>query len=241
MEFPRPLSDALLRHGLPASIPKEQLNTLPLGKYEGPIEIINLPEQLSEALLRIEGETVLGFDTETRPSFRKGECYLPSLLQAATADRVYLFQLKKLDCALLFEKLLAQPAPLKAGIALTHDFKMLQRLSPFQPQGVLELGQAAHKHGVVTIGLRSLTAIFMGFRVSKAAQVSDWSQANLTPSQIQYAATDAWVCRELYLKFRELDLVPASFSGSFFPSKPPEPIETPKAGHEDASSLSGFR
>lgn len=208
MEFPRPLSEALLRHGLPASMPKEQLNTLPLGKYEGPIEIINLPEQLPEALRKMESETVIGFDTETRPSFRKGESYLPSLLQAATADAVYLFQLKKLDCAVLFDRLLAQPSPLKAGIALAHDLKMLQRLSPFQAQSVLDLGQAAHKHGIVTIGLRSLTAIFMGFRVSKAAQVSDWSQPNLTPSQIQYAATDAWVCRELYVKFRDLELLP---------------------------------
>lgn len=208
MEFPRPLSEALLRHGLPASMPKEQLNALPLGKYEGPIEIINLPEQLPEALRKMESETVIGFDTETRPSFRKGESYLPSLLQAATADTVYLFQLKKLDCAVLFDRLLAQPTPLKAGIALAHDLKMLQRLSPFQAQSVLDLGQAAHKHGIVTIGLRSLTAIFMGFRVSKAAQVSDWSQPNLTPSQIQYAATDAWVCRELYVKFRDLELLP---------------------------------
>lgn len=208
MEFPRPLSEALLRHGLPASMPKEQLNALPLGKYEGPIEIINLPEQLPEALRKMESETVIGFDTETRPSFRKGESYLPSLLQAATADAVYLFQLKKLDCAVLFDRLLAQPSPLKAGIALAHDLKMLQRLSPFQAQSVLDLGQAAHKHGIVTIGLRSLTAIFMGFRVSKAAQVSDWSQPNLTPSQIQYAATDAWVCRELYVKFRDLELLP---------------------------------
>jgi ribonuclease D len=208
MEFTRPLSEALLRQGLPASMPKEQLNLLPLGKYEGPIEIISLPEQLPEALLKMEGETVIGFDTETRPSFRKGESYLPSLLQAATADTVYLFQLKKLDCAVLFDRLLAQPAPLKAGIALAHDLKMLQRLSPFQAQSVLDLGQAAHKHGIVTIGLRSLTAIFMGFRVSKAAQVSDWSQPNLTPSQVQYAATDAWVCRELYLKFRDMELLP---------------------------------
>lgn len=207
MHSPRPLSETLLRHGLPGSISKEELNALPLGRYEGPIEVIHLPEQLPEALQKIEGETILGFDTETRPSFRKGESYLPSLLQVATAETVFLFQLKKLDCALLFEKVLAQPAPIKAGIALAHDLKMLQRLAPFQAQTVLDLGQTAQKHGMVTIGLRSLTGIFLGFRVSKAAQVSDWSQANLTPSQIQYAATDAWVCRELYVKFEELELL----------------------------------
>jgi ribonuclease D len=152
---------------------------------------------------RLAGHTLLGFDTETRPAYKKGESYLPSLLQLACADEVFIFQLKHLGLARPLRGILADPAIIKAGVSLDYDIRELKKLSRFKAAGFADLGNLARKAGIKNHGLRGLAAVFLGFRIPKGAQTTNWARDVLTPQQIQYAATDAWVGRRLYLALEQ--------------------------------------
>jgi len=155
----------------------------------------------------IRQESVVGLDTETRPAFRKGESHLPCLVQVATARAVYLFALQRMDCSRPLAELLADPLIVKAGVSLAHDLRQLKLVFPFEPAAVVDLGVAARERGVGQSGVRNLAANFLGFRIPKGNRTSNWAARRLSPAQITYAATDAWACRELYLRFRELRLL----------------------------------
>lgn len=176
---------------------------LPIRRYEGPIHVIGTPEELDRARREIENESVVGFDTETRPAFRKGEVYPPSLIQAATRNGVYLFLLKRLNYARAVTEFLENPNIVKAGIGLRDDFAKLRMKFELAEQSAVELSAVAKKQGVTQPSVRTLTGLFLGFRVPKGQSTSNWARVELTEQQILYAATDAWVCRELYLCFQE--------------------------------------
>ncbi len=184
----------------------EEINSLPIFRYDGPVEVVSTPAAAASAVERLSREAQLGFDTETRPAFRKGQVYLPALVQLAAADRVYLFQLKQMGGLGPLAGLLASQAVLKAGIAVDRDLKDLQKLEAFVPDGFVDLGSAAKAAGLAKSGLRPLAAMFLGVRVSKGEQCSNWSRADLTPKQIVYAATDAWIGLQLLLEFRRREL-----------------------------------
>jgi ribonuclease D len=164
----------------------------------------------ARALADIAQESVVGLDTETRPSFRKGEVHLPCLVQAATARRVYLFPLRQPELFDGVAGLLTDPRIVKAGVALADDLRALKQVFPFEAQNVLDLGVVARRSGFDQSGVRNLAAILLGIRIPKGARTSNWEARQLTAAQITYAATDAWVCRELYLRFGELALLPAA-------------------------------
>ena len=149
---------------------------------------------------------VLGFDTETRPTFRKGKMNAPALIQIATADTVYLTQLGWLPFSPLQAGILADPTVIKAGVGIGDDMKALGAVSPFIPAGIVDLGKVAQKHNLPSQGLRTLAASLFGWRISKVSQCSNWSVRQLTPRQITYAATDAWIGREIYIKLENLGL-----------------------------------
>jgi len=194
-------------------ISREAINELPIRRYQGEVCLVADAADLARAMADIRAESVVGFDTETRPAFNKGEDHLPCLVQVATARAVYLFQLRRVDCAAALAELLAAPGIVKAGVALAHDLRQLKRLFPFAEAGVLDLGQVARRQGIRQTGLRNLAAIFLGFRLAKGNRTSNWAAARLTPSQIDYAATDAWVGRELYLCLDRLGMpAPANAS-----------------------------
>jgi ribonuclease D len=205
------LSDAPRPGALPEeirrAISREDVSALPIRRWEGETQVVATPEALEAALADIRAERVVGFDTETRPAFRKGEHHLPSLVQVATARAVHLFQLRRTDCSAALAELLAAPGTVKAGVALAHDLRELKLLFPFEATAVLDAGAVARRHGLKQSGVRNLAAIFLGFRVPKGAKTSNWAAARLSPAQIVYAATDAWVCRELYLCFERLGLL----------------------------------
>ena len=184
---------------------KEEINDLPIRRYEGPVEVIRTQEELDKAMERLRGQAVLGFDTESRPSFRKGKYYPPSLVQLATADRVYIIQLTWLPLNDTLASLLGAPDVLKVGAAIHDDIKELQKLHDFIPDGIADLGDMAKDLGLETRGLRSLAANILGVRISKAARCSNWAGKKLQNQQIVYAATDAWIGRELYFKLKELE------------------------------------
>ncbi|MGV1099298.1 3'-5' exonuclease [Thiovibrio sp. JS02] len=192
------------RPGFDRPMTREEINLCPIGKWEGPIRLIRNREELSEALERLAGESLLGFDTETRPAYTKGVSYPPSLLQLAGAEEVFIFRLKHLGLAGPLRELLANPAVTKAGVSLAYDLRELGKLSSFTPAGFADLGLLARKAGIKNHGLRGLAAVLLGFRVSKGAQTTNWAKDELTPQQIRYAATDAWVGRQLYLSLAKI-------------------------------------
>jgi ribonuclease D len=189
------------------TISRGDVNELPIRRYEGSVRLIESPEDLKGAMADIRQESVVGLDTETRPSFRKGESHLPCLVQVATARAVYLFPLQRLDCSRELAELLADPLIIKAGVSLAHDLRQLKLVFPFEQASVVDLGDAARHGGIGQSGVRNLAANFLGFRIPKGNRTSNWAARHLKPAQITYAATDAWVCRELYLRFKELRLL----------------------------------
>lgn len=183
---------------------KDQINAHPIGKYEGPIHLIRKPEQVERAVRELERETVLGFDTETRPTFRAGQSYPPAVLQLVGEHAAYVFQLRCCRLSHPLLGLLADSRIVKAGVAWDRDVNELKKLASFTPAGFVDLGELAKKAGCTHHGLRGLATLLLGFRVSKSSQTSNWDRDTLTPAQIQYAATDAWVGRELYQKLLQL-------------------------------------
>ncbi|MEI8175985.1 MAG: 3'-5' exonuclease [Candidatus Omnitrophota bacterium] len=179
-------------------ISKSEINALPLKAYTGPVHVIDSDIKMSEAARALASEKVLGFDTETRPTFKKGEAYPPSLIQLAAHDRVYLFQLRHLTLYEPLAGIFADKNVLKTGIAVGDDIKKLSTVFVFEPDGFVELAGLASTAGIKNAGIRGLAAFLLGFRISKGAQCSRWDAPALTRAQIAYAATDAWVCREIY-------------------------------------------
>jgi ribonuclease D len=188
---------------IPRAITREELAALPLRRYEGEVNLVTKPAEIERAMEDIRAEHVVGFDTETRPAFKKGESYLPCLMQVATARRVHVLQLSRVDCSAAAAELLGRRTVIKAGIGLTYDLGQLERLFPFDAAAVLDLGEAAKRLGFQQSGVRNLAGLFLGFRIPKGAQTSNWALRHLSEEQLRYAATDAWACRELYLRMGE--------------------------------------
>lgn len=177
---------------------------LPVLRYTGRTHLVTDAADLSRAARAIERERVVGFDTETRPTFRKGQNHLPSLVQIATSRSVYLFQLARLDCSRALAEVFGDVRIVKAGVAIGRDLTDLQKIFQFRPANILDLGDVAARHGLKQTGMRNLAGLFLGGRVAKGARTTNWARPELTAAQLCYAATDAWVCRELYLRFEKL-------------------------------------
>jgi ribonuclease D len=188
-------------------ITKAEINELPMQQYEGPIYLCQTAEEAEATAKKLLKETLLGFDTETRPAFRKGESYDPSLLQLATENGVYLFQIQQCGLTPSLLQVLSRSKIVKAGVAIDRDIAELQAMTPFEAAGFVELATCAKEARIKNLGLRGLTAILFGFRISKREQVSNWARKELTDSQMTYAATDAWLGRKIYLAFKEQGLV----------------------------------
>jgi len=183
---------------------KLEINLLPLKKYEGPVEVIAADERLRSVLPELRNEKVLGFDIEVRPTFKSGDHFPPALAQLAARKKVFLLQLKKLRDLRPLGELFADARVIKAGVAVAGDVAKLHEVMKFVPAGFVELGKMAAKAGIKASGVRTLAAQLLGLRISKGAQCSNWERAVLSPAQILYAATDAWVCREIFLELEKL-------------------------------------
>ncbi len=192
------------------SISREELAALPIWRYDGPITLVNDTAGLRAAHDALRAETLIGFDTETRPSFNKGQNYLPTVVQMATRDRVFIFQIRQVDMARELSDVFEDAGRVKTGVALGRDLDDLNRLFPFTPVNIIDLGDVAKANGVAQSGMRNLAGLFLGFRVTKSARTSNWARQTLTAKQVTYAATDAWVGRELYRKFGEFGWLPSA-------------------------------
>lgn len=214
-------------HRIVERISKEEVNQLPLIRFEGRIHLIRNDREVAAAIGSITPATILGFDTESRPVFRPGQkSNGPALLQLATLEDAWLFQLRKIKHLEPLFAILANPAIIKTGVAPHDDIKGLRSLSDFEPANFTDISKIASTLGIVTTGLRNLTAMFLGGRLSKRAQVSNWAVENLSSAQKLYAATDAWISLRLH---HELSAVAASVQED--PSR--SPLNQP-TDHEDA-------
>lgn len=186
------------------AIAREELLQLPLQAYDGPVHLIDRDSAVDAAVDALERESLLGFDTETKPVFVRGQSFPTALVQLAGENAVYIFQLKPLRNIEGLLRVLAAPGIRKVGVALADDLKKLRELSPFEPDGFVEIGTLARNLGIQQTGLRALAGLLLGIRISKKEQRSNWARETLTASQITYAATDAAISREL---FRRLEMM----------------------------------
>lgn len=188
-------------------VSRDEVNELPVRRYEGPVVLVETAPMLEAAMADLRAERVAGFDTETRPAFKVGQSYPPALAQLATARAVYLFQLQQLDFEPELAELMASEGLVKAGVSVRDDVRALKKLYAFSERQVVDLGDMVKRHGLKQSGVRNLAGLFLGYRVPKGAKTTNWAAPRLSAQQITYAATDAWVCRELYLKFEALGLL----------------------------------
>ncbi len=189
----------------PRRVNPDMIQYLPQVCYTGEIALVETDKILDQALVEISKEKVLGFDTETRPNFTKGKNYPVSILQLGGEKKVWIIRLDPLKDRLAdIYKILENPAVKKAGIAVKGDIKSLRSRHIFNPAGFVDVSDYTSNLGVVNTGMRNLTALIFGEKISKSAQLTNWASENLTPKQIQYAATDAWISRRLFLEIKKV-------------------------------------
>jgi len=186
------------------SISKEEIEELPLGKFTGEITIVDNPEDLQIVADELKDEKVIGFDTETKPAFKKGQRNEVALLQLSTVDKAYLIRLNKTGLTNEILNIFTNPEVKKVGVGIRDDIKALQRLKPFNHAGFIELQDFAKVAGLESFSLKKLAALVMNIRVSKRQRLSNWEAENFTESQANYAATDAWAALQIYLGMNRL-------------------------------------
>jgi ribonuclease D len=182
------------------SITSEELNLLPLKTFSGKVAVITEADKLSKVRAEIERHEIVGFDTETRPSFKRGQVYKVALLQLAIPGKVFLIRLHHTGLPHDIISIFENPGIHKAGVAIHDDIKSLQKLNKFTPASFVELATLARTSGLQVESVKKLAGLLLGIRISKSAQTSNWEAPTLTEKQIDYAATDAWVCLEIYSK-----------------------------------------
>ena len=179
-------------------ISNEQTALLPAIEFRGEIRVVEQERDIAAACKYLAAQPVLGFDTETRPSFRPGVTFRVSLLQLSTPTVCYLFRLNKIPLAKPILQLLEDRRVLKIGADVAGDLRSLRQIRHFRDGGFVDLQGIAPEWGIGEKSLRKLSAIVLGRRVSKAQRLSNWEAATLTDKQQLYAATDAWVCTRIY-------------------------------------------
>jgi len=185
-------------YGLAPNMSKEEIYTLPLRHFTGRIILIDTFEAFHEAFQELNNLTLLGFDTETKPSFKKGTRNQVSLIQLANDELAVLIRINRIGIPEGLIEILSSSLKTKVGVAIKDDLSGLNKLKPFKPDGFVELQNYVKEFGILANGLREMTAILLGFRISKSQQVTNWDADELTESQLIYAATDAWVGYQIY-------------------------------------------
>ncbi|MGN0834262.1 MAG: 3'-5' exonuclease [Candidatus Spyradosoma sp.] len=223
----RPAGNGLLH------IDKDFVAALPLLQYQGKIEVIVDEKAARRAVAALAKEKVLGFDTETRPCFTRGNGYLTSLVQLCGRKCAYLFRLDYCGGVPVLFPIFENPQILKVGVAVKEDVLHLKKRAPFDDAGFVDASVYTRRAGIDNTGLRALCAHYLGGRISKNAQVSNWAAKTLTDQQVVYAATDAWTSRELFLKLQKLGVAPQEIDrGSICGSPEPKKKDARKAKPE---------
>lgn len=185
-------------------ITKEEIQKLPTVGYEGGITVVNTPQEVERAVVHLKQSSLLGMDSETRPSFKKGQVNKVALLQISNGETTYLFRLNKTGLTMPLIMLLENPQIIKVGLSLKDDFHRLHACATFQPRGIVELQEEVRLFGIQEMSLQKIFAILFGKRISKRQQLSNWEADELTQPQQQYAAIDAWACLQIYNQLQQI-------------------------------------
>lgn len=196
----------------------EEAAALPVVSFGGRIAVVDSPGKIGPACDALEACPMIGFDTETRPTFKPGALNKVALLQLSTPDCCYLFRLCRIPLDKRIIHILENKQITKIGADIANDLRALQQLRHFKPDGFIDLQSIVSQWGIAEKSVRKMAGIVLGKRVSKAQRLSNWEAAGLTPAQQSYAATDAWVCLEIYDALRATDQKPL----------PPPPPKEPK-------------
>lgn len=180
------------------SIKINESETLEPFRYQGSIELITSTDRMQYAIDALASNPLLGFDTETRPAFKKGESYLPALLQLANEEHCYIFRLHSVGLPKALRLLLENEAIEKVGVAIRDDLIGLKKISNFRPGGFIELADIAREQGHQKLGLRNLSAELLNLSVSKKLRTTNWERPHLTDAQLRYAAGDAYLSLKLF-------------------------------------------
>jgi len=180
------------------NISNEELNQLPLSAFEGPVVVVNHAETLAIAFAEINRHTCVGFDTETKPVFVKGQRNKVALMQIALPHQVFLIRLRATGITDEIIAFLQNDNIKKIGVGIRDDIKALAALKRYKPAGFVELTDLTKRAGLEVESVKKLTGLLLGFRISKSAQTSNWEAEYLDDRQVSYAATDAWVCLKIY-------------------------------------------
>ncbi len=187
-----------------ATISKEELSELPVEVYSGRIHVVNTAEQAEQAVEMLRRHNRIGFDTETKPSFVRGQHHKMALIQLATDTEAYLFRLNVMktipECLI---SLFQDETILKIGLALQNDLPGLAQRGE-SLKGFIDIQKIAPQHGIQELSLQKIYAILFGKRISKSQRVSNWSATELTEAQKAYAAIDAWACLRIYNLLNDL-------------------------------------
>jgi ribonuclease D len=187
------------------TITKDEIRDLPLRSFDEEIYMFEGDEDPREAIRYLNNQNILGFDTETKPSFRKGKRNTVALLQLSTADKAFLFRLNKIGFPNYLVEILSNEKIIKVGAAIRDDIKALQEIGRFEPKGFVDLQTFVKKFDIENFGLKNLAAIVLNIRISKSKQLSNWEADELGLPQQKYAATDAWVSYEIYKELVDKD------------------------------------
>jgi len=184
-----------------STITKEEVAALPQEKYSGKITVVSTVPMLKKALAALAGETIVGFDTETRPSFASGIHHQTALMQLATSNQCFLLRLNKIGLPDALITFLGNPNIKKIGLSLKDDFHILRRRDrDFKPDGFVDLQNIMQNYGIEEKSLQKSYAIIFNKKISKSQRLTNWETEKLTAAQQEYAAIDAWACLRIYEK-----------------------------------------
>ena len=181
-------------------VSKDEIKNYSIEKFTGKIHVIEKENDVLAAYSFLKKQKILGFDTESKPTFKKGVSSQVSLIQFSTKDQAFLFRINKIGFNEKLIDIISDKEIKKIGIAIFDDIKALQKIKSFESNSIVDLNQLALNLGFESIGAVKLSILILGFAISKSVRLSNWERENLSISQLEYAATDAWICIMIYKK-----------------------------------------
>lgn len=185
------------------NISGEEVNKMPLLHFNNEIIVVDSRQKLISSVKFLKKQPLLGFDTETRPSFKKGIIHKVALLQLSSSEHAFVFRINKIGFPPELAEILSDPGIIKAGVDIRQDLAALQKIRKFNPRSFVDIQKFSGRYGITDNSLRKITAIVLGFRISKSQRLTNWDAPFLTKKQLIYAATDAWACYCIYNKLLE--------------------------------------
>lgn len=190
------------------SIDKETINSMPRVSFNGRIHVISSISQVKSAVAALRTASLVGFDTETRPCFKRGQRHNVALIQLSTDTDAFLFRVNMTGLPEPLKDFLEDPECHKVGLSTNDDIHQISRLTDFHPAGFLEIQQLVKEFEITDLSLQKVYAILFQEKISKSQQLSNWEAPHLTEQQQSYAAIDAWACLRIYMHLKQGRFIP---------------------------------